>query len=67
MLTMINLGRCGVLLIQVETGWYTNINIENRLCDMCNKNKVTDELHFILGCTNYREERKNFLGNISIK
>ena len=59
--------RCGVLPIKVEMGWYTNTKRENWFYDICNKNKIEGELHFILGCTYYSEERRKFLSNISIK
>jgi hypothetical protein len=47
--------RLGILPIKVETGRYTNIQIQDRLCEHC-VNLVEDECHFILHC------RQNRLG-----
>jgi hypothetical protein len=50
--------------LQVETGRHQNIPRENRICKLCNLNKVEDEEHFILECPAYTEVRaKHFITN----
>jgi hypothetical protein len=53
---------CHPLLI--ETGRYQNIEECNRLCTLCNQNKIESENHFLLECTLYRDERKSFLESL---
>ena len=43
-----------------KTGRYSNIASENRLCNYCTLNKVEDEQHFLLQCSNYTELRSTF-------
>ncbi len=49
--------RCGVLPLNVETGRYTGLPPEQRICKMCNQNTIEDETHFILNCDKYQIER----------
>ena len=44
----------------IETGRYSNIKPENRLCNYCSLNKIEDEQHFLLECSNYDELRATF-------
>ncbi len=38
---------------------------EERICDLCSKNEIEDELHFLCSCTAYEEERKNLYDQVS--
>ena len=38
--------------LPIETGRRMGISCENRICNMCNLNKVGDEFHFITECKN---------------
>ena len=49
--------RCGILPLEIETGRFRNIELQNRLCQIC-KTEVEDEIHFLLTCTAYTEPRK---------
>ena len=49
--------RCGILPLKIETGRYSNLPVEERLCDICNLGKVESEIHFMLECPMYSEER----------
>ena len=49
--------RCGILPLEIETGRFRNIELQNRLCEIC-KTEVEDEIHFLLTCTAYTEPRK---------
>ena len=58
--------RLGILPLYIETGRYTNVKIENRICQMCNENKIESELHFIMSCPLYKEERQIFFNSINV-
>ena len=44
--------RVGILPLKIETGRYTNVPKEERMCDFC-PNAVEDELHFVFDCNIY--------------
>ena len=49
--------RCGILPLKTETCRYSNLPEEERLCDICNWGKVENEMHFMVECPMYLEER----------
>ncbi len=49
--------RCGVLPLKIETGRYTCLPVFDRLCEMCKNQDVEDEMHFLLECPFYKNER----------
>jgi hypothetical protein len=52
--------RCGILPLKIETGRYTQIPVEFRICIFCNDNVVEDENHFLFECSLYSEVRQKF-------
>ena len=58
--------RCGILPIRIEIGRFCNLPVENRLCEICNQNKVEDEFHFLMECPFYHHERQQMLANTKI-
>ena len=52
--------RSGVLPLKIETGRYTGMKREERICDVC-KDEVEDEMHFIFRCNRYNNIRTNFI------
>ena len=52
--------RCGILKLCVETGRYTNIRLEDRICTICDMGVIEDEVHFICECPVYNDQRNNF-------
>ena len=52
--------------LKVETGRhvYPKIDLENRICELCNLNKVEDELHFLFYCPLYQDDRICFFINL---
>ena len=52
--------RCGILPLKIETGRYTHIPIEFRMCTFCNANAVENEIHFLFDCSFYSEIRNKF-------
>ena len=59
--------RLGILPLHIETGRYIRIKVEDRICSLCDKNKVENELHFLLNCKYYVNERSTFLRSIDTK
>jgi hypothetical protein len=45
----------------VEKGRWSNIPRENRYCELCQKNQIRDEYHYIFECTNLSEKRTSLL------
>ena len=52
--------RCGILPIKIETGRYTQIPIEYRLCILCEENVIEDENHFLFECNFYKTIRNTY-------
>ena len=53
--------------LQIEKGRYhkpKKIPAEERKCLHCTLNVVEDEIHFLMHCPNYSEERTNLLNNL---
>ena len=53
--------KAGVFPIRKETGRYKNIKRELRFCELCNKNVIEDERHFIFKCKKLKKTRKSYL------
>jgi hypothetical protein len=64
-------GRCLTRLrisahcLHIETGRYQGIPPHQRLCGQCDSGEVEDEIHFLLCCSNFREERQQLFRTIS--
>ena len=50
--------------LPIERGRFSNIKRERRFCQLCNKNMIGDEFHFILECPALQHLREHFLPNI---
>jgi len=53
--------RAGILPLEIETGRFKNIPLNQRICKICSLNEVEDELHFLLFCPAYSNARDNML------
>ena len=53
--------------LPVETGRWNNIEIKDRICNLCNSNKIGDEFHYILECTALSDKRKELLPKYYLK
>jgi len=49
--------RCGILPLRIETGRFCGLAVEDRLCEICKSGKIEDEIHFVVECPKYLEER----------
>ena len=56
--------RSGVLPLRVETGRFTQIPLEFRLCIFCESNNIEDEVHFIFECSLYDNIRRRFFDKL---
>ncbi len=52
--------RLGILPIRIETGRYTNTDVAERICLLCEEDKVENEVHFLFECSLYDAERNQF-------
>jgi hypothetical protein len=57
--------RLGILPIEVETGRFRAIPLENRICKLCNLGQVEDEKHLLFHCVLYEDERSVWFGKLS--
>ena len=46
--------------LAIETGRYTNIDRQYRICQHCNMGTIEDEYHFVLICPKFRDLRTRF-------
>ena len=56
--------RLGILPLAVETGRFRGTDLENRICILCDRNEVEDEIHFLFNCPLYENLRTTWLKNI---
>ena len=47
--------------LPVETGRWENISLDERKCNLCPKNDIRDEFHYLFTCDNFHSDRKQFL------
>ena len=47
--------------LPIEKGIVLNIERNNRICHMCNKNTLGDEFHYIFECSFFRADRKKYI------
>ena len=59
--------RTGNHHLAIETGRWTNIVRENRLCTQCSENNVEDEYHFLFDCYKHTVERNIAFEKIKTK
>ena len=52
--------------LEIETGRFRSIILEDRTCKICNDGQVESEVHFILLCKHYATSRSNFFEKINI-
>ena len=54
--------RCSAHHLEIETGRWSKTPIEERLCKMCDSNKIGDEYHLTMECKTFSTKRACFLG-----
>ena len=58
--------RFGILPLKIETGRFTGDAIQKRICDFCDLNEIEDELHFLVQCPQYSEQRSKLFARATI-
>ena len=58
--------RFGFLLKAIRTGRYKSVSKHRRICELCNIDKVENEIHVLFECSVYEEERLNWLEQLDI-
>ena len=53
--------------LRIETGRYDKIPRDERLCSLCNCNRIEDETHFLQECPSYSSIRDRFFSKIELK
>jgi hypothetical protein len=53
--------------LRIERGRYLNVKVADRICLYCTQHKVEDELHFLLECPLYNEDRAPYLKKLTNK
>ena len=53
--------------MNVETGQHRGVIYEHRLCILCDKHEIEDELYFVLSCQLYYQIRSVYLPNIDME
>ena len=52
--------KCGVLPLALEIGRFSNTDVEDRVCRVCNGNVIEDEVHMTSVCSALENERTMF-------
>ena len=53
--------RCGSHKLPIEMGRLFSIDRSERICDLCNKEELGDESHYLFNCTFFLNERKKII------
>ena len=53
--------------LKIETGRYDHIARDERLCSLCNCNRIEDETHFLLDCLSFSSIRQMFFSKLEPK
>ncbi len=59
--------RFGILSLHIETGRFRSLNLDERICIICNSQHIEDEFHFIVSCNAYIEIRQVLYNFITSK
>ena len=49
--------RCGVAPLHIETGRYSHLSVDERICLICVSGSVETEKHFLMSCNLYADLR----------
>ena len=59
--------RSGTFPIEIETGRYRQIALQDRLCKSCRDQAIEDEMHFVIKCCAYDNERQLMINSVELK
>ncbi len=58
--------RSGILPLDIKVGRWNNVNINARLCKLCNNGSIENEYHFMFECQFYDQEIARFVHMLDI-
>ncbi len=53
--------KCCTALLRIETGRYEGLPVEQRLCEVCESDNVEYEMHVLISCDAFTQERTNYM------
>ena len=53
--------KCANIKIPIVRGWYANMPVDERVCNLCQSNEIGDEFHYLFNCNFFDDHRKRFL------
>jgi len=53
--------------LPIETGRYINVERKDRICQLCTSHDIGDEYHYLFICSNFKEDRDNFIPKSCIR
>ncbi len=56
--------KSGLLPLRLEMGHYKGMNREDRICQVCDKGEMEDEIHFLFRCKPLKHTRKAYVKSI---
>ena len=48
----------GILPMKIETGRFRSLSVDQRICELCEMQKVENEIHFVCECPLYNDFRE---------
>jgi hypothetical protein len=52
--------------LQIEVGRYQGTLLQNRVCHRCNTGEIDDEIHYLLKCVKFTQERAELNDQITL-
>ncbi len=57
--------RCGTARLSIETGRYERLPVVQRVCEVCDSDNMEDDMHFLISCNAFTQERTNLFTHVS--
>ncbi len=57
--------RCGTSPLRIETGRYERLSVEQRMCEVCDSDNVEVEMHILISCNAFIQERTKLFSHVS--
>ena len=53
--------KCANHKLPIVTGRYQGLDIDDRICTLCDTNEIGDEFHYLYKCTHFNDLRSRYL------
>ncbi len=57
--------RCVTAPLRIETGRYERLPVEQRVCEVSDSDNLEDEMHFLISCNAFTQERTKLFFHVS--